>query len=198
MLEDRRAVRAFRRRNQDGANPAAGFAGGLWEPVPVQAVVILPATESQERPEETVVESAPEAATPAPVEQTAPAQAAAAVVEASPAEQTAPAQAAAAVVEAPPAEQTAPAQAAVAVAEAPPAAPPAPQARPPEAQQQPRPAPERAPQPTGREPINMKALLEAGVHFGHQTRRWNPTMKTLHLHPAQTASTLSTCNRRWA
>jgi small subunit ribosomal protein S2 len=23
----------------------------------------------------------------------------------------------------------------------------------------------------------MKALLEAGVHFGHQTRRWNPTMK---------------------
>ena len=137
--------------------------------------------ESQERPEETVVESAPEAATPAPVEQTAPAQAAAAVVEAPPAEQTAAvveaAQAAAAVVEAPPAEQTAPAQAAVAVAEAPPAAPPAPQARPPEAQQQPRSAPERAPQPTGREPINMKALLEAGVHFGHQTRRWNPTMK---------------------
>ena len=133
--------------------------------------------ESQERPEETVVESAPEAATPAPVEQTAPVQAAAAVVEAPPVEQTAPAQAAAAVVEAPLTEQTAPAQAAVAVAEAPPAAPPAPQARPPEAQQQPRPAPERAPQPTGREPINMKALLEAGVHFGHQTRRWNPTMK---------------------
>ncbi|MBW1800443.1 MAG: 30S ribosomal protein S2 [Deltaproteobacteria bacterium] len=25
--------------------------------------------------------------------------------------------------------------------------------------------------------INMKALLEAGVHFGHQTRRWNPKMK---------------------
>lgn len=23
---------------------------------------------------------------------------------------------------------------------------------------------------------NMKALLEAGVHFGHQTRRWNPKM----------------------
>jgi small subunit ribosomal protein S2 len=23
----------------------------------------------------------------------------------------------------------------------------------------------------------MKALLEAGVHFGHQTRRWNPRMK---------------------
>jgi small subunit ribosomal protein S2 len=23
----------------------------------------------------------------------------------------------------------------------------------------------------------MKALLEAGVHFGHQTRRWNPTMR---------------------
>ena len=25
--------------------------------------------------------------------------------------------------------------------------------------------------------IKMKALLEAGVHFGHQTRRWNPKMK---------------------
>ena len=24
----------------------------------------------------------------------------------------------------------------------------------------------------------MKQLLEAGVHFGHQTRRWNPKMKT--------------------
>ncbi len=25
--------------------------------------------------------------------------------------------------------------------------------------------------------ISMKSLLEAGVHFGHQTRRWNPKMK---------------------
>jgi small subunit ribosomal protein S2 len=25
--------------------------------------------------------------------------------------------------------------------------------------------------------ITMKALLEAGVHFGHRTRRWNPKMK---------------------
>ena len=24
--------------------------------------------------------------------------------------------------------------------------------------------------------VNMKQLLEAGVHFGHQTRRWNPKM----------------------
>ena len=23
----------------------------------------------------------------------------------------------------------------------------------------------------------MKELLEAGVHFGHQTHRWNPKMK---------------------
>ena len=39
---------------------------------------------------------------------------------------------------------------------------------------------QRPPDPrpvTQREPITMKALLEAGVHFGHQTRRWNPTMK---------------------
>ncbi len=25
--------------------------------------------------------------------------------------------------------------------------------------------------------ISMKSLLESGVHFGHQTRRWNPKMK---------------------
>ena len=24
--------------------------------------------------------------------------------------------------------------------------------------------------------VSMKQLLEAGVHFGHQTRRWNPKM----------------------
>ena len=25
-------------------------------------------------------------------------------------------------------------------------------------------------------PVSMKSLLEAGVHFGHQRRRWNPKM----------------------
>ena len=25
--------------------------------------------------------------------------------------------------------------------------------------------------------VNMKELLEAGVHFGHQTRRWDPKMR---------------------
>ncbi|MBS1877450.1 MAG: 30S ribosomal protein S2, partial [Acidobacteria bacterium] len=25
--------------------------------------------------------------------------------------------------------------------------------------------------------ISMKELLEAGVHFAHQTKRWNPKMK---------------------
>ena len=25
--------------------------------------------------------------------------------------------------------------------------------------------------------VSMKLLLEAGVHFGHQTRRWNPKMR---------------------
>ena len=32
----------------------------------------------------------------------------------------------------------------------------------------------------GAEPLSvvtMRELLEAGVHFGHQTRRWNPKMK---------------------
>ena len=28
-----------------------------------------------------------------------------------------------------------------------------------------------------RPPLSMKSLLEAGVHFGHQRRRWNPKMK---------------------
>jgi small subunit ribosomal protein S2 len=28
------------------------------------------------------------------------------------------------------------------------------------------------------EPVSMKLLLEAGVHFGHQVGRWNPKMKT--------------------
>src|SRR3989337_394497 len=26
-------------------------------------------------------------------------------------------------------------------------------------------------------PISMKSRLEAGVHFGHQTRRWTPKMR---------------------
>ena len=25
--------------------------------------------------------------------------------------------------------------------------------------------------------VTMKSLLQAGVHFGHQTTRWNPKMK---------------------
>ena len=31
---------------------------------------------------------------------------------------------------------------------------------------------------SGSAPVTMKSLLEAGVHFGHQKRRWNPKMKT--------------------
>ena len=31
---------------------------------------------------------------------------------------------------------------------------------------------------TGGNGISMKALLESGVHFGHQTKRWNPKMKS--------------------
>ncbi len=27
------------------------------------------------------------------------------------------------------------------------------------------------------DPINIRELLEAGVHFGHQTKRWNPKMR---------------------
>ncbi|HHW08850.1 MAG TPA: 30S ribosomal protein S2 [Firmicutes bacterium] len=31
-------------------------------------------------------------------------------------------------------------------------------------------------------PVSMKQLLEAGVHFGHQTRRWNPKMAPYIFH----------------
>jgi small subunit ribosomal protein S2 len=31
--------------------------------------------------------------------------------------------------------------------------------------------------PAGEPPISMRQLLEAGVHFGHQTKRWNPKMR---------------------
>lgn len=29
--------------------------------------------------------------------------------------------------------------------------------------------------------VSMRDLLECGVHFGHQTRRWNPKMKNSFL-----------------
>ena len=40
-----------------------------------------------------------------------------------------------------------------------------------------RPAETAAPAAPALEPITMKSLLESGVHFGHQTRRWNPRMR---------------------
>ncbi len=43
-----------------------------------------------------------------------------------------------------------------------------------EAAEQALPASEAA---AGNQVITMRELLEAGVHFGHQTRRWNPKMK---------------------
>jgi len=36
------------------------------------------------------------------------------------------------------------------------------------------PLPPRAP---GEMPLPLRSLIEAGVHFGHQTKRWNPKMK---------------------
>ncbi len=45
----------------------------------------------------------------------------------------------------------------------------------------PPPAPEFAasvaPRTTGQLALSVRALLEAGVHFGHQTKRWNPKMR---------------------
>jgi small subunit ribosomal protein S2 len=33
-------------------------------------------------------------------------------------------------------------------------------------------------QPSADAPITIREMMEAGVHFGHQTKRWNPKMKT--------------------
>jgi small subunit ribosomal protein S2 len=38
-------------------------------------------------------------------------------------------------------------------------------------------APETTAQVVERDALTIRDLLEAGVHFGHQTRRWNPRMK---------------------
>ena len=32
--------------------------------------------------------------------------------------------------------------------------------------------------------VSMRKLLESGVHYGHQTRRWNPKMKPF-IHSAK-------------
>src|SRR5262245_27681031 len=32
--------------------------------------------------------------------------------------------------------------------------------------------------PPGDSPITIREMMEAGVHFGHQTKRWNPKMKS--------------------
>jgi small subunit ribosomal protein S2 len=58
-----------------------------------------------------------------------------------------------------------------------PEAAPAAEAAPP-ATEAPSPPPAEAPAPAAPPgPVTIKDLLEAGVHFGHQTRRWNPKMK---------------------
>jgi small subunit ribosomal protein S2 len=40
----------------------------------------------------------------------------------------------------------------------------------------------------------MKEFLEAGVHFGHQTRRWNPKMKE-YIYESATGFISSICRR---
>jgi ribosomal protein S2 len=43
--------------------------------------------------------------------------------------------------------------------------------------------------------VSLKALLEAGVHFGHQAKRWNPKMKPTSSRSA-TASTSLTSSKQ--
>ena len=33
--------------------------------------------------------------------------------------------------------------------------------------------------------VSIRKLIDAGVHFGHQTKRWNPKMRPVHLRRAQ-------------
>ena len=42
--------------------------------------------------------------------------------------------------------------------------------------------------------VSMKQLLEAGVHFGHQTRRWNPKMAP-YIYTERNGIYSSTCRR---
>ena len=44
--------------------------------------------------------------------------------------------------------------------------------------------------------VTMKQLLEAGVHFGHQTRRWNPKWPPFTFSLKETVSTSSTYSRQ--
>ena len=39
------------------------------------------------------------------------------------------------------------------------------------------PEPVMAPRLPGELPLPLRSLIEAGVHFGHQTKRWNPKMR---------------------
>ena len=43
---------------------------------------------------------------------------------------------------------------------------------------------------------SMKQLLEAGVHFGHQTRRWNPKMAPISLLKEMVSTLLTYKNRK--
>ena len=56
----------------------------------------------------------------------------------------------------------------------PPASAPAPEPAPPASPEVPE---AEAAQPTPARELSLKALVETGCHFGHQTRRWDPRMK---------------------
>ena len=45
--------------------------------------------------------------------------------------------------------------------------------------------------------ISMKQLLEAGVHFGHQTRRWNPKMAPYIYTERNGIHIIDYVNQRW-
>ena len=142
----------------DGESPSA----------PVEETTVEPAAKAAPAPEKPVVaKPAPE---PAPVvAAAAPAPAAAAPAPAPVAAAPAPAPVAAAPAPAPVAAAAAPAPAAPVVE--PPAATPAPE-------EAAAPAPEAVEETDPNEPVlTIRAMLEAGVHFGHQTPRWNPKMR---------------------
>ena len=115
---------------------------------------------------------------PEPVEETVPAPPSAA--PAPPSNETPVAEAAPVPPPAPPAPPPPPTSE-TPVAETAPVAPPAPTSETPVGEAAPAPPPPSIETPAvdrnAPTPITMKALLEAGVHFGHQTRRWHPKMR---------------------
>ena len=46
--------------------------------------------------------------------------------------------------------------------------------------------------------VTIRQLLDSGVHFGHQTRRWNPKMKRFIFTRSEERRVGKECRSRWS